>query len=132
MAVCVLSPQQKITRMYQDHSAKGLAYLVFSRDNEWLLMSQSLPMISRFLNSRLSNGQKYDMVSVTSLHDNRNKTDGRGGGFCKGKWRVRTVSLEECATEFERNRDDFENAVILAANPKMYRYETSVEDADDI
>ena len=128
-AALKLTPRQHLTTVYQDRSAKGLVYLVLSRDNEWLLMAQSLPMLSKFLNSRLSNGQAYDTVSVTSLHDNLNRTDGRSGGFCKGRWRVRTVPLEECVSEFERYRADFENAVVIAADPRVYK--TSV-DSDDI
>ena len=124
----VFTRERHLTHVYPDRSAKGLVYLVLSRDNVWLLLGQSLPLLCRFLNNHLSNGQQYDNVSVTSLHDNINRQSGRSGGYCKGKWRVRTVSLDECASEFERQRIDFEHFAVIAANPMAY--ETHMDESE--
>eukprot|EP00966_Prymnesium_polylepis_P027978 647002-Prymnesium_polylepis.1 len=120
MATLVLRPEQKLKNVAQDRAAKGIVYLVRSRDYDWIMMCQSLPLLCRFINGKLSNGQAYDTVSLTSLHDNLNKTSGRTGGFVKGKWRTQTIPLEQCASEFERQRAEFENAVLISANPNAY------------
>ena len=127
-AALVLTPQQHLTRVYQDRSAKGYVYLVRCRNNSTLIMSQSLPLVCRFINQRLSN-EACDSVSVTSFHDHLNRTEGRNGGYVAGRWRVRTLPLAEASEEFERERSAFENAVVVAADRRMY--ETRVDDSDD-
>ena len=118
-ATLVLSPQQRLTRVSQDRSAKGLVYIVCSRDSEFLLLCQSLPLLCRFINSRLAN-EACDSVSITSLHDNLNRVDGRNGGYVSGRWRIRTLPLAQASAEFERERSAFENAVVVASDPRMY------------
>ena len=118
-ATLVLSPQQRLTRVSQDRSAKGLVYIVCSRDSKFLLLCQSLPLLCRFINSRLSN-EACDSVSITSFHDNLNRVDGRNGGYVSGRWRIRTLPLAEAGGEFERERSSFENAVVIASDPRMY------------
>jgi hypothetical protein len=127
-ATLELSPNQHLTRVYRDRSAKGFVYLVRSRDNSCLIMSQSLPLVCRFINQRLSN-EACDSVSVTSFHDNLNRTDGRNGGYVSGRWRVRSLPLAQAGAEFERERSLFESAVVVAADRSMY--ETHVDDSDD-
>jgi hypothetical protein len=121
----MLTPQQHLTQVHQDRSAKGFVYLVRSRDNSWLLMSQSLPLVCRFINQRLSN-EACDSVSVTSFHDNLNRTGGRNGGYVSGRWRARTLTLAQAGEEFEKERSSFENAAVVAADRRMY--ETRVDD----
>ena len=125
----MLSPQQRLTRVSKDRSAKGIVYLVHSRDNKWLLLCQSLPLVCRFINARLS-GEVCDTVSVTSFHDNLNRTEGRNGGYISGRWRARKLPLARAGAEFERERSAFENAVVVAADRRMY--ETRVDDSDII
>ena len=119
MAALVLNDQQRLTRVSPDRSAKGLVYLVRSRDSEWLLLCQSLPLLCRFVNAHLAS-EPCDTVSVTSFHDNLNRIDGRHGGYVSGRWRARTLPLEEASSEFERERLTFEHAAIIAADPRMY------------
>jgi hypothetical protein len=118
-ATLVLSPQQRLTRVSQDRSAKGLVYIVCSRDSAFLLLCQSLPLLCRFINSSLSN-EACDSVSITSFHDNLNRVDGRNGGYVSGRWRIRTLPLAEAGAEFERERSAFENALVVASDPRMY------------
>ena len=127
MAALVLAPQQHLTMVYQDRSAKGFVYLVRSRDNSYLILSQSLPLVCRFINQRLSN-EACDSVSVTSFHDNLNRVGGRNGGYVSGRWRARTLPLAQAGAEFEQERASFDNAVVVAADRRMY--ETRVDDSD--
>ena len=120
----VLSPQQRLTRVSQDRSAKGHVYVVRSRDSGSdgsLILGQSLPALSRYINTHLSHEQA-DSVSVTSLYDNLNCTGGRNGGYVSGRWKVRTVPLEQASLEFERERshEPWLNAVVVAADAQMY------------
>ena len=125
----VLSPRQHLTRVHQDRCSKGLVYFVTSRDNSWLLMCQSLPMVCRYINSRLSN-EECDLVSITSCHDNLNRTDGRNGGYVSGRWRVRTLPLTQAGAEFEQERPAFENAVVVASDPRLYETRTDGSESD--
>ena len=118
-AALVLHPQQRLTRVSPDRSAKGLVYIVRSRDSEWLLLCQSLPLLCRFVNGRLAS-EACDHVSVTSFHDNLNRTDGRHGGYVSGRWRARTLPMEEASAQFERERSSFEHAAIIASDTRMY------------
>ena len=101
-------------------SKKDVCYLAESRNNELLLICQSIPLLAQFINNNLSNGESWDKVSITGLFDAMGRRDGRYGGYHKGKFRVRCVPLAHAAEQLESIRGTFVKALVIAGDPQSY------------
>tara|TARA_B110001452_G_C14904155_1_gene316018 strand:- start:57 stop:449 length:393 start_codon:yes stop_codon:yes gene_type:complete len=95
------------------YAKKDVAYIVIDRAQGWVVLSQSLPLMTKWLNSNLSSGEKWDTVSTTGLFENMNRTDGRHGGFHKGRFRIISVPLAKSREVFETLRKGKEKSAIV-------------------
>ena len=119
-----LHSKQRLTRVYKDvHAKRDVAYLVEDRQREWVILCQSLPLLARWINENVSSGCTWERVSVTGLFENIDRTDGRHGGWHKGRYRVRRVPLAQSSAEFEAMRKECTHAVVVAG--RLGGYQTS-------
>lgn len=117
----VLLPHQHITEVRKDRAAKkDVVYLVTTRSKDWIVLAQSIPLLCKWINVNLSNGEPWDKVSVTGLFESLDRTDGRYGGWHKGRFRIQSVPLQECACRFEEARSDYKRAAVVAGSPESY------------
>ena len=96
------------------HSKVDLAYLLVDRQNEWTVLSQSLPLMAKWVNKNVSNGQRWDRVTVTGLFENLNREDGSSGGWHKGRYRVSSVSRQAACDAFNSVRSSHKHAAICS------------------
>ena len=116
-----LGSSQHLASVAKDyHAKKDVVYLMMCRNHDYLVMTQSLPLLAKWVNDNLSCGEQWDRVTVTGLHNCLNCTDGRNGGWHKGRFRVRTLPLATSRDEFEAAREGFSKAVIVAGMPRRY------------
>ena len=115
MACLVLTPDQQLAGLLKRdfHSKKDRAYVLTDRSNEWTVMCQSLPLLTRWVNDHLSTGEKWDKVSLTGVFQNINQTGGRNGGYLKGKFRICSMPLAEAIDYFNVIRKTCRNAVVI-------------------
>ena len=69
MVCLVLRPDQQLDGILPRdfHSKVDRAYILTDRSNEWTVMCQSLPLLTRWVNENLSTGEKWDTVSLTGV-----------------------------------------------------------------
>ena len=122
-ATMILAPSQKLHSIRKDHAAKkDVAYIITDQCNSWILLGQSLPLITAFINKNLAGDEPWSRVNVQGLFDNMNKEPDkmRNGALYKGRYRVRSVTLSKAQNAFENTRKGFENAAIVAGRPRRY------------
>ena len=120
-SVLVLPRTQRLTTVGRDYHAKRkVVYLVEERSGLILLLGQSLPRIVDYINTYLSSGDHWDRATVTGIFESIDRTDGRNGGWHKGRFRTRAVPIEEASDAFEAARADFETAAIVTGKPTLY------------
>jgi hypothetical protein len=103
-----------VARLPRDSFAKNdVAYLVVERSHEWIILCQSLPLLAKWINTNVSNGEAWDTVSVTGLFDSMGRETGRHGGWHKGRFRISKLSLDEATHVFESMRQNYKNAVMV-------------------
>ena len=110
-----LSPHQRLGALPKDtHSKRPVAYLLVDRLKEWCVLCQSLPLLAKWINENVSNGERCERVTVTGLFENMNKTNGSSGGWHKGRYRVSTVSLgQDASNAFDSVRGDHKCAAVV-------------------
>ena len=115
-----LAPQQRLVgRLPKDRFAKkDVAYLVTDRSREWILICQSLPLLVTWINTNLSSGEQWDRVSLSGMFENLDRTDGRHGGWHKGRFRVSSLPLSDSNEVFNAMRVEYKNAAIVGHNMK--------------
>eukprot|EP00966_Prymnesium_polylepis_P162011 3744152-Prymnesium_polylepis.2 len=118
MTTVLFKPQQRLSgQVPKDQFAKkNVAYIVVDRDQDWVILCQSLPLLTRWINKNLSSGEKWDKVSTTGLFENLNRSGGRNGGWHKGRFRISSVPLDKSRDEFERMRKGRAKAAIVGHN----------------
>jgi hypothetical protein len=117
---------QRLASVRRDFAAKkDVVYIVESKSKDLILLCQSIPLVAQWINDHMSNGEPWDHVSVTGLFESVNRRDdnGRFGGYHKGKFRVRSVPLDQASDVFESVRTGYEKALVVAGAP--HRYETT-------
>ena len=119
----LLDSSTRLVRVHRDFaSKKDIVYLVVDRSREWVILCQSLPLVVKWINENISNGDSWDRVTVTGLFESLNRTDGRNGGWHKGRFRVCSVPLTQSRDVFEGVRTNYANAAVVSGMPN--RYET--------
>ena len=103
------------------YSKKEVAYVLTDRSGEWTVLCHSIPRLAQWVNEHLSCGDDWDRVSVTGLWEALNKTGGRHGGWHKGRFRVRSVPLQESGAAFDDARSRSQNAAVVACNLSVLR-----------
>ena len=87
----VLRAGERLAGVSKDrYSKRDVAYVVTDRTGEWVLLSQSLPRVVRYINAHV--GEPWERVSVSGLHECLDRTDKRNG-WHKGRWRIVSVPL---------------------------------------
>ena len=115
-----LLPNERLanTRVVRDrNSKKPVAYIVIDRTTKYILLGQSVPLLVDWINKHISGGDQWERVTLTGFFENLNKTDGRNGGWHKGRYRIMCVPLDQARDLFERLRDDFSNVVVIRPVP---------------
>ena len=90
------------------------------RTGDWTLLSQKLPLLTAYINSNLAD--QWGKVSTTGLYEAVDRTNGRVGGWHKGRWRVKMVPLADAREVFEVAKRDHKYAAVLAtklARPRV-------------
>ena len=118
----VLRANERLAAVGRDyHSKSDQAYIVTDRFNEYVVMSQSLPLLAKWINSNVTCAEAWDRVTHTGLFENIDRIDGRNGGFHKGRWRIKRVPLKASRRVFESERArGYGQAVVVASMPGSY------------
>ena len=125
VSAVVLTPRQVLTRVGKDaHAKRDVAYLVQDRQREVAILAQSLPLLVRYINEHVS-CEAWDRVSVAGMHENLGRTDGRHGGWHKGRYRVRRVPLAQSGAAFEAERRECARSVLVGGRPGGYQMEAA-------
>ena len=116
----IVEPKQRVIgRLPKDKFAKlDVGYLVFDRSRDWIMLSQSLPQMVKWINENVSSGDRWDRVSLTGMFESINKSEGRNGGFHKGRYRIQTVPRASAMEAFETQRRRYRNSAIIGYNIK--------------
>ena len=124
-SVLLLEPTQRLAGVKKEwHTRKQhgreVCYVASDRMNQWLLITQKLPLLAAHINS-LADGPA-DLVSTTALYDgaDRRETASRVGSLIKGRWSVKTVDLERATEVFESARTGNVQAACVASEPACY------------
>jgi|EP00966_Prymnesium_polylepis_P135694 hypothetical protein len=114
MPCILLRPEQKLAgTLPKDRWSKtSTAYIAVDRNQDWALYSMSLPILAAWINDNLSS-ESCEKVSATALFRNLNRTDGRHGGWVKGKYRVTSTPMSHSKDAFEAARSDCKHAAIV-------------------
>ena len=120
----VLTSEQSLKGVRKERHAKrrsdrDVAYLVVDRLGEWTLLGQKLPLLTAWINEHAA-GAECDRVSVNGLWSNLDRSDGRVGGWHKGRWRINAVDLERASDAFESKRASSAKAALIAGEPSCY------------
>ena len=114
----IVEPKQRVIgRLPKDKFAKrDIGYLVCDRSLDWIMLSQSLPQMVKWINENVSSGDRWDRVSLTGMFESINKSEGRNGGFHKGRYRIQTVPRASAMEVFESERRRYRNSAIIGYN----------------
>jgi hypothetical protein len=120
----VLAPSERLAAIRKEKYTKprggrDVAYLVCDRLGKLELIGQKLPLLVAAINANVG-GEPWARVSVNGLWESVDRSDGRVGPWCKGRWRVKSVELEKACQEYEGERAAHETAVIVAGQPSCY------------
>jgi hypothetical protein len=120
-----LAPTQRLAGVQKEPHAKrrrgaAVAYLVVDREGEWAILGQKLHLLSRWINDHVVDGSPWARVSTTGLWGSVDRTDGRHGGWHKGRFRIRSVCLERAIEEWEATRTAYAKSAIVADQPSCY------------
>ena len=123
-AARVLAPTESLAAVSREPFAKrrnqsAVCYLIIDREGEWTLMGQKIALLSTWINQHVANEQ-WARVSTTGLWGNCDVTNGRVGGWHKGRWRIRSVDMNRATAEFEALRLASKRAVVVAGAPACY------------
>lgn len=107
-----LDPSEKVVAMQRDRNARGRhAFTVRSRDRNYLILTQKLPLVRDFINSELAHDE-LDQVSMSSLYEAKDKK--QRSAYHKLMWAVdQHASYEDALHEFERTRQGYGNVCLL-------------------
>ena len=98
---------------------KDVVYLAVSRDREWAILTQKLPLLASYINENLTDGSPWSRVTTNGLWENVDRTGGRVGGWHKGMWRVASLDLGAACDAFENARRAASKAAIVG-HPECY------------
>ena len=120
----VLAPTERLAGIRKEkwtkpRGGRDVAYLVCDRLGQLEFLAQKMPLLCDAINRHVE-AQAWAKVSVNGLYESVDRTDGRTGPWCKGRWRVKSVDLEAAVGEYERERASHERAVIVADQPACY------------
>jgi hypothetical protein len=95
-------------------NGKAMCYILFDRSGRIAMLTQKLPAVTQFINNHLVHPEEpYAKVNCVGLWEMLNKTDGRVGGWHKGRWRVTTCDLESATAVFDAARRDHQEAAVI-------------------
>ena len=120
----VLAPSETLAGIRKEpytkpRGGRNIAYVVCDRLGKLSLIGQKLPLLVAAINESVD-GEPWAKVSVNGLWESVDRTDGRTGPWCKGRWRVKSVELERACQEYEGERATHERALIVAGQPSCY------------
>ena len=122
VATLVLNENQRLANVHKEFGqgrSKEVVYIVQDRCHEWIVMGQSLPAITKFINTNISDGP-WSNATVTGLFENMNREGARNGGYHKGRYRIRSVPLQRARDVFEEARQDYIRAAVVAGQKESY------------
>ena len=115
----VICPSKTLVGVHREwHTRKPGAYIVWDRHGQYIIVSQRLTLIAKFLNSMATDSA--EKVSVSALHQIVGRNENRVCGYTKNRWKLSFCKLEETGSHFECARGAFEQALILGA-PDAYQ-----------
>ena len=120
-----LGPSQQLAGVRKERHArkkdgKDVCYLIVDRLGKMALLSQKLKTASDFINRQLVDpDEPWTRVNTVGLWEILNRTDGRVGGWHKGRFRVASVDLESAPARFAEARRSHERAAVLGV-PACY------------
>ena len=120
----VLAPTERLTGIRKEkwtkpRGGRDVAYVVCDRLGELEFIAQKLPLLVAAINEHVGS-EPWARVSVNGMYECVDRTDGRTGPWCKGRWRVKSVDLASAVDEYERERAAHDRAVIVADQPACY------------
>ena len=98
---------------------RAFAYVVADRLGRWSFVGQKLPLICRVINHTVDD--PTSRVSLNGMWHTADRVDGRAGAYCKGRWRVRRVDLDDVVHEYAAEQAAHERAVVCADDLPCYR-----------
>ena len=120
----VLAPSETLAAIRKEKYTKprggrNIAYVVCDRLGKLSLIGQKLPLLAAAINDSVGD-EVWARVSVNGLWESVDRSDGRAGPWCKGRWRVKSVELERACQEYEKERASHERAVVMTREPSCY------------
>ena len=120
----VLAPSERLAGIRKEkytkpHGGKAIAYIISDRLGELEFLGQKLERLCSAINQHVGDEQ-WARVSVNGLWESIDRTTGRTGPWCKGRWRVTSVELERACEEYERERTRHIQSMIVADQPSCY------------
>lgn len=125
----VLAPAERLAAVRKEPFAKrrkqnAVCYMVIDRQGEWTLLGQKIKALSAAINQHVAD-EAWARVSTTGLWGSCDVTDSRIGGWHKGRWRIRSISLDSATAEFEAQRAASKQSAVVAHEPSCYAIQPS-------
>lgn len=114
-----LKPSERITGIQKEHhvrskDGKVVCFLLLDRYKKVIILTQKLTAACDFINKNIvQHEEKWAKVNLNGLFENLDRTDGRAGGYHKGRWRVISVKIEEACAKFDEARKEYEIAAVV-------------------
>ena len=126
-SMCVLRSGERLTSVRKEPHVKrrhGRAsyscYVVRDRMGVFTFVGQKLPVICKVINELPGSVDPLSRVSLNGMWQAADRVDGRAGPFCKGRWAVRRVDLEDVGIELDKQRADHAYAVVCTDELECY------------
>ena len=100
---------------------RAIGYVVCDRLGRWNFVGQKLPLICKVINSIPGANDPLSRVSLNGMWQSADRIEGRAGPYCKGRWMVRRVDLDDVCAEVDKERTTHEHAVVCADELSCYR-----------
>lgn len=125
-AIFLLQPSQQLTGVWREPYTKrrhgrAFGYLVGDRLGRWNFVGQKLPLICKTINEYPGAHDAMSKVSLNGLWQAADRIDGRAGPYCRGRWTVRRVDLDDVCAELEKERQMHACSVVCADELTCYQ-----------
>ena len=127
METMYLKPSQHLAGVQKEKSTrkggngKDVAYLILDRSEKIVLLTQRLAAVAAFINTCLVDPQEpWTRVNTVGMWEILNQTEGRVGGWHKGRWRCQRIELEQATFLFEEARQQHAEAAVVGM-PACYQ-----------
>jgi len=123
-ALIILERHEKLTGIMKEKYTKprhgrAFAYVVGDRLGRLSFLGQKLPLICKVINSAVHD--PVSKVSLNGMWQTADRVEGRAGPYCKGRWMVRRVDLDDVCEEYAREQAMHEKAIVVCDEIPCYR-----------